>query len=261
MSWSIHTCSKSHSEQHSSPWREIPNMLGGIPHFCIPFTPSYVPGNLLLCVTTWRASRTVSPLMAVLILRHFYPLSFVWERTVAQVTNKKGKVRKSGRKQDRGKREPNLSLRSAERAGKREVSSQCVPHSCATADHAVTRLAGIHGIAAGGEHWQAWCALSPQSHVDTCYRISKEGEKQAKERRWAWIEVGDRRLKFGLWLVGVRRCSDKASAEREENPNPVRESGGVYLRSWEESEMKNYGRWDGAYLFTTLWKLQETCAS
>lgn len=51
------------------------------------------------------------------------------------------------------------------------------------------------------------------------------------------IEVGDKRLKFSSWLVDRRRCQEKASEEREGNPNPLRNSGGMYLeafRTWEE---------------------------
>ena len=61
------------------------------------------------------------------------------------------------------------------------------------------------------------------------HRISKEEEMQAEEGKRVGMEAGDGGLKFGLWLVCVRKCQEKASREREGNPNPVRESGSMYL--------------------------------
>lgn len=87
-------------------------------------------------------------------------------------------------------------------------------------------------------------------------RIRNEEEMQAEEGKQVGIEMGDRRFM-------ASRC-EEVSGEREGNPNPVRKSVGMHLeafRTWEESEMKNYARWDGVYWITSLWKLQETHAA
>lgn len=60
---------------------------------------------------------------------------------------------------------------------------------------------------------------------------------QAEEGKQVEIEVGEKRLKFSLWLVDSRRCQEKVSEEREGNPIPLRNSGSMYLeafRTWEE---------------------------
>lgn len=54
---------------------------------------------------------------------------------------------------------------------------------------------------------------------------------QAEDGKHVGTEAGDRRVKFGLWLVGVRRCQKNASGEREGNPNPVRQNEGMYLEA------------------------------
>lgn len=194
-----------------------PQMLGGTPHFCIPFTPSYVTGNLLLpCVTTWRESRrTAGPLMAVLILRYFTLfLLHVKELFLKWLTRREkwGRVEES-RIEARENQTSAWDQQAVLGRGRCLPTKLCHSRS----------LQGAMGLQQGDG--------TGRLDVETCCRISKEEEKQAEERKRARVEVGDRRLKFGLWLVEVRRCPDKASGERGGNPNPVRESGGVYLQA------------------------------
>ena len=132
--------SKSHSEQHLSPWRGIPicwvaplRFASALLH---PTCQVISPAPYVESKQKNSQSNYSCPYFLI-----FDPLSFVGDRTDPEVTGKKEKVRKSGRRQDRGKRESNLSLRSVRRARKREASSQCVLHSCATAGYAVTGAA------------------------------------------------------------------------------------------------------------------------
>lgn len=148
-------------------------------------------------------------------------------------------------------------MRSAIWAREKEASSKCVPHSCATAGHAVTGAAcrELMGLQQGDSSDKLMC-LQPWNQcwdLPTGAARRKKG-KQRKESRWRW----GRRQEIELWFVAGG--NEKASGEREVNPNPVRKKW-RYLepfRTWEGSESKIV-RWDSAYWFYHC--MQETCVA
>lgn len=135
-------------------------------HLC----PFYIPGSLpLLCLVIWRTSRrAASLLMAVLIFRYFSLFPLRERKNDPKVARRKewGRVEKNKIGE---KREPNLSLRWARWAREKEASSKCVPHSCATAGHAVTGAACRERW--GGSKARAVTSLmcfSPWLNVEAC---------------------------------------------------------------------------------------------
>lgn len=174
-------------------------------HLC----PSYVPGNLpLLCPVIQRMSgRTASLLWLYLFwgISSPFPLSFAWERNDPKVTRRKewGRVEKKNRMGK--KKESSLSMRSARWAREKEASSKSVPHSCATAGHAVT------GAAMGGcskaREVTHWCAFSPWIGVETSPQEQQGGRKASRGRKADGDrETGDWSLVCGWWeWEGIRR--------------------------------------------------------
>lgn len=119
---------------------------------------------------------------------------------------------------------------------------------------------GTSQEAMGLQQGETTCRLHVLSAFDPvlrlAHRIRNEEEMPSEEGKQVGIEMEDRRF--------MASGCEEVSGEREGNPNPVRKSVGMHLeafRTWEESKMKNYARWDGVYWFTSLWKLQETCAA
>lgn len=54
-----------------------------------------------------------------------------------------------------------------------------------------------------------WCACSPGISVETCPQEQQGGRKASRGKKADGDGVGDRRLNFGLWLVGMRRHQEK----------------------------------------------------
>lgn len=54
-----------------------------------------------------------------------------------------------------------------------------------------------------------WCACSPGISVETCPQEQQGGRKASRGKKADGDGVGDRRLNFVLWLVGMRRHQEK----------------------------------------------------
>lgn len=117
--------------------------------------------------------------------------------------------------------------------------------------------AGSHGAAARWEQRQTHVLSALESVLRLAHRSSKEEERQAEEGKQ--MEIGDRRLKFGLWLVEMRRHQEKTWGEREVNPSLVRKKW-RYLEAFRMREESGWNCQMGQYILVYHF-MQETCAA